>query len=219
MRKKYRLFSAKIVQILLFMAIASPALSQDRSHPEIQALIGMKIPDDPVYRGPGRRAGSVSHVVDGWVCIGGSVSREFFVESCYHRSGLSAIFAYRRNPENRPYSVVVDAIGTRSSDIRIPFEAREELGVKRNKQKQNFSYMSCPKTDPEIMSPMVMAIGRPAIGMPDDCNHLTPRALKAWRIDTDEMRLTRHPTKNILCWWGACSLEKNCQDEDKCNTP
>lgn len=219
MNKLMRSFAVGLMQLLLLAFLSADAFCREPNPPEIQALIGTKIPDDPSYGGPGRRVGELANVVEGWACLGGSTSREFGIESCYHRSGLSALIAYRRNPEDEPYSVVTDVIGFRSMDILVPYEVREKLGIKRGRKKQVLSHLSCETTNGENISPMVIAVGKPAADMPKNCPHFTHRISGAWRIDVGNMRLARYPVKDVMCWWNACLLEKDCQDEDQCNIP
>lgn len=209
--------------VMLLVTASDYASCRDSNPTEVQALIGMKIPDDPNYVGPGWRPGSIADISDKWICLGGTRSGSLVADVCYRRDGLTTLMVTHHGARYRDYSTVVDALTTNSKNVRFPSDVRKKFHWAKDKQtnhrNRQSAYSYCYTEDDKETQSVYFGIAQPEIGMKDDCPHFTRRIERVWYMDRSNQRMVSRSIKGIYCWWNACLLEDGCRNEDQCNRP
>lgn len=220
--RRPRVFFCIFVASSFLVAMSGLAMSRDISPVEIKTLVGMKIPDEHHYHGPGWRPGSIGDVVSGWVCLGGTRSGEFVVDPCYHRDGSTALVTMRHVSASPAYSIVVDVRAIKLKSLRFPSDVRRRLQWDDKKIQENrrcsSAFLDCDKEKLSDANPIIFAFFFPEKGY-SDCSHFTRRINQVWQLDKQNQRMLPVSPKGVFCWWSACLLEETCQDEDQCNSP
>lgn len=172
---------------------ADPGHARDKNPPDVDALIGIRIP--PVI--PTIKSGSIP----GWISIGGtSINDLVSVEQIYgtHHSAIAVIWRDKSRS-----SLIVDAKALPPKLLTYDI-INNRARLRRNWQKYYSIGSHCERND----GASIVGLMRPEPGR-HNCNHESRQIIKAWQVDSNGKLRDMQPT-GVQCYFDGA--ENDCSN-------
>lgn len=163
-----------------------PGYARDKNPPEVNALIGMRIP--PII------TGKKSGPVPGWTSIGGaSLNNDWVHVEQMHSALNTAIVAIRRDKDRN--GLILDAKALPSRLLTYDL-----INNKTRLRKYWYQHYSIGSQCERNNGVSVVGLMRPEPGK-HDCNHESRQVIKAWQIDMKNGRIIEIQPTGVRCYF------------------
>lgn len=164
---------------------ADPGHARDMNPPEVEALIGMRIP--PII--PGKKSGSIP----GWTSIGGTSFNDWVGASQIYSAHNSAIAVIRRDKDQSRLILDAKILPSRL----LTYDLINNKTRPRKHWHQYYAVSSrCERLDGEY----IIGLMRPEPGK-YDCNHESRRVIKAWQVNLNDGQMKEIQPAGVHCYF------------------